>query len=137
MTDKDAITRIAFGIPADLSGTDKEIPLIQEAFCQLNEYFAGKRKIFSLPLSPCGTDFQKRVWAALCRIPYGTTATYGQIAANIQNPKACRAVGMANNKNPIAIVIPCHRIIGHKGDLVGYGAGLEFKKKLLQLESSF
>lgn len=111
-----------------------ETPLIRKAAKQLNEYLAGKRKAFDLPLEPEGTPFQKAVWKALTGIPYGSTRTYKDIAESIGNPKACRAVGMANNKNPIAILIPCHRVIGTDGKLVGYAGGLDIKKKLLELE---
>ena len=109
-------------------------PLLEEAAGQLEEYFAGQRKTFCLPLSLSGTDFQKRVWNALRKIPWGETRSYGQIAQMIGNPKACRAVGMANHANRIVIVIPCHRVIGADGSLTGYGGGLEIKRKLLELE---
>jgi methylated-DNA-[protein]-cysteine S-methyltransferase len=103
---------------------------------QLAQYFSGKRKIFDLPLELSGTDFQKKVWQALREIPYGKTASYKEIAEKIGNPKACRAVGMANNKNPLLIVVPCHRVIGSDGSLVGFGCGLKNKEILLNLESS-
>ena len=103
---------------------------------QLGEYFTGARKSFDLPLAPRGTDFQKAVWKALQDIPYGETRSYKQIAETIKSPKACRAVGMANNKNPIWIIIPCHRVIGADGSLTGYGGGLDMKEKLLKLEKS-
>lgn len=109
-------------------------PLLKEAARQLDEYFAKKRQTFDLPLNPVGTAFQQKVWAALQEIPYGHTASYKDIAVRIGNPKACRAVGMANNKNPIAIVIPCHRVIGSGGKLVGYAGGLHVKQKLLEVE---
>lgn len=109
-------------------------PLLIEAKKQLDEYFAGKRKIFSLPLSFQGTAFQIRVWEALQTIPYGETWYYGQLAEAVGNPKACRAVGMANNRNPLPILIPCHRVIGKNGSLTGYGGGLDIKEKLLALE---
>lgn len=111
--------------PCELSDT---------VFSQLQEYFAGKRRVFDFPYAPQGTVFQKRVWAALCDIPFGETRTYKQVAQAIGNPKACRAVGGANNKNPIGIVVPCHRVIGVNGALVGYAGGLEMKKALLDLE---
>lgn len=101
---------------------------------QLEEYFAGERRAFDLPLAPKGTAFQQKVWRALTEIPYGETRTYGEIAAAIGNPKAARAVGMANNKNPIGILIPCHRVIGADGKLVGYAGGMEKKAFLLELE---
>lgn len=114
----------------------EETELLNEAGKQLVDYIAGKRKDFELPLSPEGTEFQKLVWEALRKIPYGETRTYKQIAEQIGNPKACRAVGMANNKNPISIIVPCHRVIGSNGRLVGYGGGIELKKKLLELENN-
>ena len=101
---------------------------------QLDEYFSGKRKEFDLNLNPKGTAFQLKVWSALQTVPYGKTQTYGYIAKAINNPKAVRAVGGANNRNPISIIIPCHRIIGANGKLVGYGGGVEVKKYLLNLE---
>ena len=109
----------------------EETPLIRDAAEQLKEYFSGKRKTFSLPLNPKGTEFQKKVWDALLQIPFGQTRTYGEIARQIGNPKACRAVGMANHVNPIMIVIPCHRVIGAKGKLTGYAGALPMKEKLL------
>ncbi len=111
-----------------------ETALIGEAFLQLNAYLAGELKNFSLPLAPRGTDFMQSVWKALCAVPYATTASYKDIALAIDNPKAVRAVGQANNKNPIPIFIPCHRIIGSNGKLVGYSGGLEIKAFLLALE---
>ncbi len=103
---------------------------------QLTEYFSGKRKNFNLPLWVEGTDFQQKVWDELQKIPYGETISYGELARRCGNPKACRAVGMANNKNRIAIIIPCHRVIGINGKLVGYAGGLDIKSKLLDLEYS-
>lgn len=111
-----------------------ETDLLKRAGEQLKEYFSGKRKTFDLPLSPSGTEFQKKVWKALCTIPYGETRSYGEIAAQIGNPKACRAVGGANNKNPIMIFIPCHRVIGADGSLVGFGGGIDAKKFMFNLE---
>lgn len=112
----------------------EETPLLREAFAQLEAYLAGRRRAFDLPLKPEGTPFMQSVWRALCSIPYGKTASYKAIAEAIGNPKACRAVGMANNRNPISIFIPCHRIIGSNGTLVGYGGGLDMKQTLLELE---
>jgi methylated-DNA-[protein]-cysteine S-methyltransferase len=111
-----------------------ETPLLKKASIQLQEYLDGKRKTFDLPLAPQGTEFQQNVWKALQEVPYGKTYSYKDIAENIGNIKACRAVGMANNKNPILILIPCHRVIGSNGKLVGYAAGLDIKEKLLELE---
>lgn len=119
-------------------GGDKETPattpLLQEAQHQLSAYFSGKRQTFDLPLAPKGTPFQQTVWQALRQIPYGQTCTYGEIAASIGKPKACRAVGMANHRNPLPILIPCHRVIGGNGDLTGYAGGLAIKQFLLHLE---
>ena len=117
-----------------LNYTKKETPLIKKTYSQLKEYFAGKRKSFNIPISANGTEFQIKVWKELQKIPYGKTATYKEIAENIGNKNASRAVGMANNKNPIAIIIPCHRVIGTKGDLTGYAGGIKLKKYLLDLE---
>ena len=105
-----------------------------EAARQLQEYFAGCRREFSLPLAPRGTEFQRQVWYALEGIPYGETRTYGEIARAIGKPKACRAVGMANHRNPLSILVPCHRVVGADGSLTGYGGGLEAKQFLLELE---
>ena len=113
----------------------RETPLIKNAAKQMSEYFAGRRREFDLPLEFNGTDFQKRVWEALLTIPFGETCSYGEIAAQIGNPKAARAVGMANNRNPISIICPCHRVIGSDGSLIGYGGGLANKEYLLRLES--
>jgi methylated-DNA-[protein]-cysteine S-methyltransferase len=109
---------------------------LKEAERQLVEYFAGDRTDFDLPLAPEGTPFQRRVWHALCEIPYGETISYGELARRIGQPSASRAVGLANGKNPISIVVPCHRVIGASGTLVGYGGGLERKQTLLDLERS-
>ena len=109
-------------------------PLLTEAARQLEEYFAGSRRDFDLPLAPAGTPFQQEVWLALRKIPYGQTHSYKDIACAIGRPKACRAVGMANNRNPLPIVIPCHRVVGVSGALTGYAGGLEIKDALLRLE---
>lgn len=115
----------------------KETPLLKETGKQLLEYLEGKRKNFTVPLNPKGTKFMKEVWTALQEIPYGETRTYGQIAQRIGKPKAARAVGMANHRNPIPIIIPCHRVIGSNGKLVGYALGMKMKKFLLMLEGIF
>ena len=120
--------------PEDLS-EKKDHPILLQAEQQLNEYFKGERKIFSLKLDFEGTDFQKKVWKALLLIPYGETRTYGQIAQQVGEPKAAQAVGAANGKNPIAIIAPCHRVIGGSGKLVGFGGGLKNKLRLLDLEN--
>jgi len=106
----------------------------QTAADQLDAYFAGTRTTFTISLAPQGTAFQKQVWAALQEIPYGETESYGQLAERIGSPGAVRAVGLANGKNPIGIVIPCHRVVGSNGSLTGYGGGLDRKKQLLDLE---
>lgn len=129
--EEDFLTKLSF---FELSGKRLETPVIKETYRQLTEYFEGNRKTFDIPLKLEGTDFQKSVWHALMKIPYGKTATYLEIAETIGNPKASRAVGMANNKNKIPIIIPCHRVIGTNGSLTGYAGGLEIKKKLLELE---
>ena len=108
--------------------------ILQTAGTQLAEYFAGKRTSFTVPLDLHGTEFQIESWNALGRIPYGTTISYGQQARNIGNPKACRAVGSANGKNPIPIIVPCHRVVAADGSLGGYSLGLKMKKQLLNLE---
>lgn len=115
-------------------GVLRETPLIYKAYLQIIEYLQGNRKVFDLPFRFKGTAFQQKVWKALAEIPYGETRSYKQIAEAIGNPKAVRAVGMANNRNPLLVVIPCHRVIGADGRLVGYGAGLPMKEFLLNLE---
>ena len=112
----------------------KNTKVLNLAEKQLLEYFEGKRKKFDLPLKLKGTPFQEKVWNELLKIPYGETRTYGEIAKNIEKPKAARAVGMANHNNPISIVVPCHRVIGVNNKLVGYGLGLDKKQYLLDLE---
>lgn len=131
-----AITQLVFSEVLPEEVNCMETPLLKKAHQQLQEYFDGKRKRFDLPLQPKGTDFQQKVWQALQEIPYGAVCSYQDIARVIGNAKACRAVGGANNKNPIAIIIPCHRVIGANGSLVGYGGGLPLKRKLLELEKS-
>lgn len=108
--------------------------LLKQAARELSEYFAGTRREFTIPLAPAGTPFQQTVWKALQTIPYGETRTYGEIAMQIGRPKACRAVGMSNHRNPISIVIPCHRVVGSDGKLTGYAGGLDVKTLLLNLE---
>ena len=112
----------------------KDASLLQEPIRQLRAYFAGQLETFDLALAPQGTPFQQRVWGELCRIPYGETISYGELAKRIGNPNASRAVGLANGSNPIPIIIPCHRVIGSNGKLTGYGGGLPIKEKLLALE---
>jgi len=119
----------SFGPPAD----PQEEPFASAA-AQLADYFTGRRTDFDLPLAPTGTHFQQRVWAGLRAIPYGTTVSYGELASSLGSPAASRAVGLANGRNPIAIVVPCHRVIGADGSMTGYGGGLDRKRFLLALE---
>src|SRR3954469_18995037 len=119
----------------DTTGWERDDALLEPARRQLSEYFAGERSEFGLPLRPSGGPFQLQVWAALLKIPYGETASYGEIAREIGHPTAFRAVGAANGQSPIAIVVPCHRVIGSNGSLTGYGGGLPAKRALLDLEA--
>ena len=114
----------------------QETDVIKTAACQFSEYLEGKRKEFTIPLKPEGTEFQRKVWEALVTIPYGEVRTYKQIAEQVGNEKASRAVGMANHNNPIMCIIPCHRVIGANGSLVGYAGGLHVKEFLLSLEKN-
>jgi methylated-DNA-[protein]-cysteine S-methyltransferase len=118
----------------DTTGWERDDELLAEARRQFTEYFAGERTTFDLPLRPHGAPFQLRVWDALLRIPYGETASYGELARELGHPTAARAVGAANGRNPLAIVVPCHRVIGSNGTLTGYAGGLECKRALLDLE---
>ena len=133
----ECLTRIWLGDRISLvpeSRDFKETALLKEAKAQLEAYFAGKLKDFSLPIAPAGTDFQLKVWEVLLTIPYGETITYGQLAERVGNATASRAVGMANSRNPLPIIIPCHRVIGANRKLTGYTGGLDIKIKLLNLE---
>ena len=132
--DEKSIIGLDFGRTIPDGFIRAETPLIQKAAKQIEEYFAGKRKKFSLPIVMHGTEFQMDVWRALQSIPYGETRSYKDIAVQIGRPKAVRAVGMANHRNPISIIVPCHRVIGHNGSLTGYGGGLPLKQYLLELE---
>jgi len=136
-----ALTEVFFEnhVPAGFARSESreaETPLIREAAAQIGRYLAGGLREFDLPLDLRGTEFQKDVWRALLAIPYGETASYGGIAAAIGRPKAVRAVGLANNRNPVSIIVPCHRVVGHDGSLVGYGGGLPLKRRLLELEGN-
>lgn len=131
-----AITRLWLpGQPVPPS-PGRETPLLCRGRQELLEYLAGERRDFDLPLHPRGTPFQRRVWQALGDIPYGQTRTYAQIARAVDSPRGFRAVGMANHRNPIPILIPCHRVVGSGGALTGYAGGLELKKALLALEGA-
>lgn len=128
-------TAIIFLKRVDQIDVDNEQSLLSNlAFDQVREYLKGHRRTFDFPYELHGTEFQEKVWNALCQIPYGETRTYKEIASVVGNPKACRAVGMANNKNPLMVVVPCHRIVGTDGNLIGYAGGLDMKKALLELE---
>jgi methylated-DNA-[protein]-cysteine S-methyltransferase len=121
---------LAYGEPAPVDDG-----VLTAAEAQLEEYFDGRRTAFDLPLAPEGTEFQRRVWAQLLRIPYGETVTYGELARRLDSPTGSRAVGLANGRNPLGIVVPCHRVVGAGGDLTGYGGGLPRKRLLLDLEA--
>jgi methylated-DNA-[protein]-cysteine S-methyltransferase len=135
----DGLKLVSFGAGKRARTVDPEWKLDGSSFVevadQLQSYFAGKRKKFEIPLVLEGTDFQKSVWTALQKIPYGETVSYKELAGKVGNPKAVRAVGAANGANPIPIIIPCHRVIGNDGSLTGFGGGLPLKKRLLELES--
>ena len=117
------------------SGWRRDDDAFAGARAQLGEYFEGRRTSFDVPLALDGTPFQLRVWRALLEIPYGETTSYGELARRIESPRAVRAVGLANGRNPVAVIVPCHRVIGADGTLTGYGGGLERKRLLLELES--
>jgi len=139
VADEDGLTQVI------LAGDDGSVlaeateggPIVDAAGVQLGEFFAGERMSFDVPLAPHGTEFQQTVWKALCEVPFGATATYGDIAKAIGQPTATRAVGAANGRNPIPIIVPCHRVIGASGELTGYsgGSGIETKRRLLDHES--
>ncbi|HZJ87927.1 MAG TPA: methylated-DNA--[protein]-cysteine S-methyltransferase [Sphaerochaeta sp.] len=130
----DALYTLDFVNDERVAASNLVHPLLDYTKAQLDEYFAGDRTAFSIPLHLAGTDFQEKVWRALLTIGYGETRSYGAIAVQVGSPKASRAVGMANNRNPIGIIIPCHRVIGSDGSLVGFGGGLEKKIWLLNHE---
>jgi methylated-DNA-[protein]-cysteine S-methyltransferase len=139
--DGDALTRVSMGaslahLHADWERVSSGPGILAEACAQLGEYFAGARTTFDLPLAPVGTPFQQRVWTALREIPFGETATYRTIARTLGDPNATRAVGAANGRNPIGLIVPCHRIIGADGSLTGYAGGLDRKRWLLRHEES-
>ena len=134
MGDGDALTGLRMESAPPL-GWLRDRAAFAEVAAQLDAYFAGERTDFDVALAPRGTEFQRRVWAALLEIPYGETRTYGELAAALGKPNACRAVGAANGRNPIGVIIPCHRVIGSTGGLTGYGGGLDRKRALLELEA--
>ena len=131
----DALTGLRFGVAPVAGERDDAHPVLAAAVAQLREYFAGERRDFDLPLAPVGTPFQLGVWEQLRLIPYGTTVSYGELARRLGAPSASRAVGLANGRNPIAIVVPCHRVIGADGSLTGFGGGMAAKRTLLDLET--
>ena len=137
--DEEGLREIAFGRAARTapipSGQATSRAPFRDVIEQLEEYFAGRRTRFQVRLAPRGTPFQLRVWSLLREIPYGETTTYGEIARRLGNPNACRAVGAANGRNPIPVIIPCHRVVGTDGSLTGFGGGLAIKDALLALES--
>ena len=133
-SDGTALTGVLFDAELDPTWSTGTCAVLDQAVAQLGEYFAGERTVFDLPLEPAGTPFQRSTWLALREIPYAETINYGQLALRVGNPKASRAVGLANGRNPISIVVPCHRVIGADGSLTGYGGGLDRKRLLLDLE---
>ncbi|HEU0132203.1 MAG TPA: methylated-DNA--[protein]-cysteine S-methyltransferase [Mycobacteriales bacterium] len=135
-SDGAALTGLWFGVKPVSGERDDDDPVLAEAAAQLGAYFARDLKEFDLPLAPRGTPFQLAVWEQLRLIPYGETISYGELARRVGSPKASRAVGAANGRNPIGIVVPCHRVIGANGTLTGFGGGMDAKRTLLDLESS-
>lgn len=129
-----AVTGVMFAHATGIVPSNDSSALLDLVFVQFTEFFAGSRRVFDFPIEPRGTAFQRAVWSELLAIPYGETRTYGQIAAAMGNPSACRAVGMACGRNPIAIIVPCHRVIGANGSLTGFAGGLSIKRSLLALE---
>ncbi|MDD2568542.1 MAG: methylated-DNA--[protein]-cysteine S-methyltransferase [Clostridia bacterium] len=132
-----SITNIYFGDYHIEDAIIKETPILDKAALELKEYFGGKRKAFDLSFEVLGTEFMQKVWYSLCDIPYAETRSYKDIAISVGNPNASRAVGRANNRNRIAIIIPCHRVIGSNNTLMGYGGGIEIKQYLLDLEKAY
>ncbi|MFT7087101.1 MAG: methylated-DNA-[protein]-cysteine S-methyltransferase [Rickettsiales bacterium] len=141
-SDEDAITGVCFETHKRYqeileNSQELEVPILKDAKKQLEEYFSGNRKIFNIPLKSNGTIFQKKVWDGLLKIPYGKILSYKDLAQNIDNIRAFRAAGNANSKNPISIIVPCHRVVGKNGTLTGYANGLDKKQYLLNIESKF
>ncbi len=135
ISEENTIVGLYFG-EVSVDGMEEKSEVLENAITQLGQYFDGKRKDFDLPLKFYGTEFQQKCWNALLTIPYGETRTYKEISEIVNCPKGYRAVGLANNKNPISIIAPCHRVIGANGKLVGYGGGLDKKEFLLNLEKT-
>ena len=132
----DALTRVQYLSPEEgrAASSSEATPLLKAACAQLAAYLAGRLRRFALPLSPQGTEFPRRVWEELRRIGWGCTRSYGEVARAVGSPRGARAVGMACNRNPLLLVVPCHRVVGADGSLVGFGGGLELKRRLLELE---
>lgn len=128
VNDKGSVTGFGFGVAKSEGGRHPEVAR------QIEDFFAGKRRDFELPLAPEGSDFQKRVWSELVRIPFGETISYGELARRVGRPGAARAVGRANATNPIALIVPCHRVIGSNGKLTGYAGGIDLKERLIAWE---
>lgn len=137
ISDENYLLGLKFGKVSITNSNFQKTPIIKEAITQLEEYFNGERQYFTIKLKPEGTEFQTKVWKNLGKIPYGQTISYKSLAETSGNPKASRAVGMANNKNPIPIFIPCHRVIASNGKLQGYAGGIELKKELLNMEKKY
>ena len=135
VSDGSALTAATFGPLADAVSESRTDAVLADVLRQLAAYFDGDRAAFAVPVAPRGTPFQRRVWAALAEIPHGETVSYGALAARLGQPGGAQAVGAANGQNPVAVVIPCHRVVGADGALVGYAGGLERKRALLDLES--
>jgi methylated-DNA-[protein]-cysteine S-methyltransferase len=133
IADAGGLSRVEFGAP---TARRSSAPPFPEAEAQLRAYFAGELERFELPLAPGGTAFQRTVWDALAGVPYGSTTSYSELAVRIGRPSACRAVGAANGRNPLPVIVPCHRVVGAAGELTGYGGGLERKRLLLALEGA-
>ena len=136
---KGALLEVQFAEPGARASRPRQAlePVLEACAEQLAEYFGGRRKSFELPLAPQGTEFQRAVWSALAAIPFGELRSYSDIARDIGRPRAVRAVGAANGRNPLPIIVPCHRVIGSDGTLTGFAGGLEAKRRLLQLEKSW
>lgn len=133
VTEDKEVAEIFFG-KKKVQAEEKETPFIKQIYHQIEEYFIGERTHFTIPFTIKGTDFQRNVYQALLEIPYGETRTYEEVARSVGSPKACRAVGLIASKNPLSILIPCHRVIGKTGNLTGYAGGLTRKKRLLEIE---
>jgi len=134
---KGKITHLFFsGNVTDIPVRTFESDIIKKTWQELEEYFSGSRRVFDIPMNPQGTEFQLKVWNELCKVPYGETVTYKDLAVRIGRPKGARAIGMAMNRNPISIIAPCHRVIGSDGSMTGFAHGVDMKEKLLRMEGA-